>query len=336
MPFRIKVSLAIVALLVASVVVVPLVVPISPPPDTLPLPGAVALAARADGELVEAAGVELYTLTTPFAGQGDAPVTFVLLHGYASNAFSFDAATPGLSRLGDVVAFDRPGFGLASRPDPADFPPGENPYGEDAQVAQLAALLGGLPDRPRVLVGVNSGGVLALELALRRPELVDGLVLVGAPAYLLSQGQGAPRWLLKTPQLRRIGPVLMRQVAGPPGTQMYEGSWFDPSAITDEQRAARGVATTVDGWDEALWQVSLAGPPAGLAGRLAEVAAPALVVAGAAAGSVPLSEAERLATELPNATLVQLVECGDLPQEECPQQLVDLVAAWLPGGVTAR
>lgn len=333
MPFRIKVSLAIILLLVVSVVVVPLVVPISPPPDTVPLPAAVARAARPNGRLVRAEGVDLYTLDTPYAGAGEAPLTFVLLHGYASNAFSFDAVTAGLAQLGTVMAFDRPGFGLAGRPLPADFAPGTNPYSQDAQVAQTVALLERLPPgRVVVVVGVNSGGVLALELASRHPELVSGLVLVGTPAYLLGQGRGAPGWLLATPQMRRIGPALMRQVAGPPGTQMYEGAWFDPTAITPAQRAARAVGTTVDGWDEALWQVSRVGAPASLVGRVAEVTTPTLVLAGAAPGSVPLAESERLAAELPHATLVQLQECGDLPQEECPQQFVDVTTAWLRSG----
>lgn len=337
MPFRIKVSLAIIALLVATVVFVPLIVPISPPQGTVPLAEAVAKVARSDAELVAADGVELYVVRTPYSGEGDAPLTFLLLHGYASNAFSFDAIRHGLAAYGDVVAFDRPGFGLASRPAPADFQGAENPYSQDAQVAQTLALATRLGLHDLVLVGENSGGVLALELAVRHPELLSGLVLIGTPAYLLSQGGGAPKWVLATPQLQRIGPVLMRQLAGQPGEQMYTGTWYEPAGMTDAQRAARMLGTTVDGWDQALWQVTLAGTPASLEGRVAQVSAPTLVLAGAAAGSVPLTEAERLVQELPHATLQQLAACGDLPQEECPEQFLDATAAWLKSsGLSTR
>lgn len=338
MPFRIKVSLAIIALLVLLVVFLPLVVRIPPPANTLSLEAAVAAVDRPDGRLLDVDGVQLYTTFTPYSGTGEAPLAFVLLHGYASNAFSFDAIREGLAAFGDVVAFDRPGFGLSSRPQPDDFRGSENPYGPEAQVRQTVDLIDRLGLERVVLVGDNSGGVLALEVALQHPELVAGLVLVATPAYLLSEGGGAPKWLLATPQLRRIGPVLMRQVAGPPGEQMYTGAWFDATKATDAQREARMIGTTVAGWDQGLWQVTLAGHPASLEGRVQQVSVPALVVAGAAAGSVPLSESERLAEELPDPTLVKLEACGDLPQEECPGQLLGLVADWLTGagGLIAR
>jgi len=331
MPFRIKVSLAIIALLVLLVVVLPLVVRIPPPANTVSLEAAVAAVDRPDGQLMSLDGVQLYTIVTPYSGPGEAPLAFVLLHGYASNAFSFDAIREGLAAFGDVVAFDRPGFGLASRPEPADFRERESPYAPAAQVKQTVDLIDHLGLKRVVLVGDNSGGVLALEVALQHPELVAGLVLVATPAYLLSEGGGAPRWLLATPQMRRVGPVLMRQVAGPPGEQMYTGAWFDATKATGDQREARMIGTTVAGWDQGLWQVTLAGPPASLEGRVQQVSAPALVVAGAASGSVPLSESERLASELQNPTLVKLEACGDLPQEECPGQLLGLVDDWLTG-----
>ncbi len=338
MPFRIKVSLAIIALLVFLTVFVPLIVRISPPANTLSLEAAVAAADRPDGRLVSIDGVQLYTITTKYSGHGEAPFAFVLLHGYASNAFSFDALREGLSTHGDVVAFDRPGFGLTSRPTPADFRGGVNPYSAAAQVKETVDLMKALGLERVVLVGDNSGGVLALEVALQHPELVAGLVLVATPAYLLSKGGGAPKWLLATPQMRRIGPALMRQVSGQPGEQMYTGSWFDDTKITDGQRAARMIGTTVEGWDQGLWQVTLAGAPASLEGRVQQVSAPALVVAGAAAGSVPLTESERLASELQSATLEELDACGDLPQEECPDELLRLVDDWLEGagGPAAR
>lgn len=329
MPFRIKVSLAIIALLVAGVVFVPLLVPITPPADTAPLTEAIAATHRADGELLNVGGTEVYAITAGYDGPDDAPVTFVLLHGYASNAFSFDPAVPLLAEHGDVIAFDRPGFGLAARPDARSLPAEANPYSQAAQVRQAVELIEGLNARQVVLVGVDSGGILALEVALARPSLVAGLVLVAPPVYQVGKGRSAPRWLLRTPQLRRIGPVLLRQMAGQPGQQLYEGTWFDPSRITPEQRAARQVSTSVDGWDVALWQVTLAGGMPKLDGSLGNVTVPTLVVAGSARGSLPLTDAERLANDVRAGTLVQLDSCGDLPQEECPVEFVAAIADWL-------
>lgn len=329
MPFRIKVSLIIVALLVALVVLVPLVVPIQPPAGTRPLADAVAQAGRADGGLVAADGVGLYTVRRAYSGPGAAPLSFVLLHSYGSNAFSFDLVLDDLAEYGEVVVYDRPGFGLSERPAAADFAGGVDPYSDTAQVSQAVALLERLGLTNVVLVGDNAGGVLALEVAIARPDLVAGLVLIGTPAYLLQRGGGAPGWVLHTPQLARLGPVFMRQLAGQPGDQLYAGAWFDSTRITEAQRSARSVGTSVDGWDAALWQVTLAGAPRSVDGRLGAVTAPALVLAGAASGSVPASESERLAAELPDALLERLEGCGDLPQEECPGQFVERVGRWL-------
>jgi pimeloyl-ACP methyl ester carboxylesterase len=44
---------------------------------------------------------------------------------------------------------------------------------------------------------------------------------------------------------------------------------------------------------------------------------------------VPPVDSERLANTLPNAEYAVLANCGHVPQEECPTQFADAVAAWL-------
>jgi pimeloyl-ACP methyl ester carboxylesterase len=68
-----------------------------------------------------------------------------------------------------VLAYDRAGIGSS---DPM------SPLTLDAEVGDLGAVVQAAGDRPAVLVGHSWGGLLALLLALRRPELVAGLVLV--------------------------------------------------------------------------------------------------------------------------------------------------------------
>ena len=85
------------------------------------------------------------------------------------------------------VAFDRPAFGLTSRPrchewDPRDWP-GGSPYGPEAQAYLTIALLDHLELHRVVLVGNSMGGALAALTALRYPERVEALVLEDAAMF---------------------------------------------------------------------------------------------------------------------------------------------------------
>jgi len=82
-------------------------------------------------------------------------------------------ALPELSRRARVIAPDMVGFGFTDRP------AGQR-YGMDEWVAQAVGLLDAL-DIARVdLVGNSFGGALSLALAIRHPQRVRRLVLMGS------------------------------------------------------------------------------------------------------------------------------------------------------------
>ena len=325
MPFRIKVSLAIVALLVALAVVVPLVLPIAPLEGTRP----VSELAGPDARFVDAAGVRLHVATAgpPADPAAEDATAFVLLHGFGSGTFTWRAVQGGLAALGPVVAYDRPGFGLTPRPLPGSWPRGANPYTLGAQVDQTVAVMDALGLDRAVLVGHSSGAVVALATALAHPERVSGLVLVDAAYYRQGGPPGWARWLLRTPQADRLGPVIMRQFAGTTGTTFLENSWADPSRIDDATRAAYREPLQADDWDRGLWEVSKAARPAHL--DLGRIAVPTLVVTGADDAIVPPADDRRLAADMGGAPLRSLPDCGHVPQEECPQAFLDAVAGWV-------
>ncbi len=70
--------------------------------------------------------------------------------------------------LPGATAYEMRGFGNTPLP----------PAGEFSHAEDLEAALGG---GPAALVGSSFGGLVCLELAARRPELVTDLVLLGAP-----------------------------------------------------------------------------------------------------------------------------------------------------------
>ena len=111
-----------------------------------------------------------------FGGAGP-PV--LLRHGLAGLADEWAQTASWLTARCRVVALDARGHGRSER-FPADV-------SRDAVVADAAFMVEQLGLQPVVLVGQSVGGLTALSLAARRPELVRGLVLVDA---IPSGGEG--------------------------------------------------------------------------------------------------------------------------------------------------
>ena len=116
--------------------------------------------------IVERDGVALNAVAE---GEGS-PV--VLLHGHTLDLRVWDGIAPALARAGfRAVRYDQRGHGRSSSP-PAGYRWGDH-------AADLAAVVERLASPAAHLVGLSKGAGIALECALRRPELVRSLVLVG-------------------------------------------------------------------------------------------------------------------------------------------------------------
>jgi pimeloyl-ACP methyl ester carboxylesterase len=122
------------------------------------------------GRYVEVAGHPTWVME---AGQPAGSETVLLLHGGLSNSeFLLEPLQPGLEGAFRLVAFDRRGHGrTADTPEPFHY--------EDMATETIAVLEDTVGGRAH-LVGWSDGGIIALLVALRRPELVDRLVLIGA------------------------------------------------------------------------------------------------------------------------------------------------------------
>jgi pimeloyl-ACP methyl ester carboxylesterase len=99
--------------------------------------------------------------------------TVVLLHGGLSNSDAMlDLIGLDLGAHYRLVAFDRRGHGYTADSDAAFH------YDEMATetIGVLERVIGG----PAHLVGWSDGGIVSMLVALRRPDLVDRMVLIGA------------------------------------------------------------------------------------------------------------------------------------------------------------
>ena len=106
-------------------------------------------------------------------GQGD-PI--YLLHGWALNSRIWDAVLPELMQHGKVIAIDLPGHGKSDLP-------ANGHYDLDTITDEVKHIL----ETNAIVVGWSLGGLAALNLACRYPQLINKLVLVcGSPQFVRS------------------------------------------------------------------------------------------------------------------------------------------------------
>ncbi|MCS7247883.1 MAG: alpha/beta hydrolase [Anaerolineales bacterium] len=311
-----RILLLFLGLLLVVFLVGPFLVPIPPLEGTQP-PEALA---DPDSLFISVNGLKVHVKV-----QGEGEPVFILLHGFGASVYSWNAVMPGLAKYGRVIAFDRPAFGLTERPLSWE---GRNPYSPEAQVELVIGLMDHFGAEKAILIGNSAGGTIAMQTALAHPERVAALILVDAAVYT---GGGAPAWLrplLATPQMRRLGPLLVRQIQTQ-GLELLRAAWHDPSRIPPETIALYQKPLKVENWDKALWELTLASRQSDLPTRLSEFQMPCLVITGDDDRIVPTAESVRLAQELPNARLAVIENAGHVPHEEKPQEFLQAVEEFL-------
>ena len=157
---------------------------------------------------------------------GGAPL--VLIHGFGADRLGWSVLARALSASREVIAFDLPGHGAALEWDKA-------PNAVDCAKAVLASLEAMAIPRA-TLVGHSLGGAVASLAALRRPDLVERLILL-APG-----GFGAE---MNVPLLRRYAAIATTGDAEDVLAQFFGPASEIPPHLpqqTAEKRRAPGVA----------------------------------------------------------------------------------------------
>jgi len=242
-----------------------------------------------------AQGIDIYYEKTDFVCQEDndcsnPPVIF-LLHGFGANTFSYREVIEPLSQLGDVIAYDRPGFGLSESV---------------------------------ILVGHSAGGTLAAQYVVDNKDAIQGLILI-SPA-ILSTG-GSPSWLnwiFSIPQLDHLGPLLVSSIASS-GMDLLNESWYNKDLITEEVKAGYREPLSVIGWEEGFWEFNRAPRAFDVKDRLDEITVPTLLITGDTDTVVATTDTEALANMIKDSVLFVIPQSGHLAQEETPEDTMKAI-----------
>ncbi len=246
------------------------------------------------------------------AGRGE---PLLLLHAGIVDRRMWDDVLPTFAARFRVVRFDLRGYGETPLPD------GPFVYGADA--AELLRLLG--IERAHV-VGVSMGGHVALDLALARPELVDGLVVVATgiggwefgPA--MKAGWADEEAAIERGDLDEAAWINVRMWLDGPSRGPDE---VDPALrrrVFEMQRRALDYENPAA---EGGWLV----PERHL--KLGQIASPTLVAVGELDQPDFVRIARHVAEAIPGSRLQVLPGVAHLPPMEAPQDFASLVVEFL-------
>lgn len=278
---------------------------------------------------------------------GGAAMTVVLVHGLALDRRTWHFQRRSLAELLDpavrLVIYDLRSHGRSERASRESCTIEQLGHDLDAVIRTLA------PDGPLVLVGHSMGGMTIMALAEQNPELfserVMGVALVSTSAGEVA-GNGLQATLLSRHNpftrgvgfLARIQPGLVKVVRVTARDLIW---WITRSMAYGDRKVAPWLVDLVDTMistnavDALTDFVDTVGSHNRVAALPALATCEVLVAAGDADRLIPFAHAERIAAELPGATLVRLTGAGHLPMLEQPEA-VDRALAELLGHSARR
>lgn len=126
-------------------------------------------------------GIQLaYRDSLEEAGAGAGRPTLLFLHGAGGSLEQFAAQHDRFAGGYRTVSVSMRGHGASGAPDPAT----KEAYSLKAMGEDLALFIEGLNLAPAHVVGNSAGGVMGLELAAKRPELLASLCVFGTVARM--------------------------------------------------------------------------------------------------------------------------------------------------------
>jgi 3-oxoadipate enol-lactonase len=194
---------------------------------------------------------------------------------------------------------------------------GQTPLPESGSFSHTDDLEAAL-DGPTVLVGASFGGLVCLDLASRRPELLEGVVVLDPPLFDHEFSQSTEDYGAEEERLFEAGDV---DAVIELNVDFWIGGASDEvkDAVREMQRRSFALkdASEVEGEM----------PPDSI--DLSRIEMPALVVTGERDNEDFQAIARRLAAELPNATPATVPGAYHLPALERPEETARLVMEFL-------
>lgn len=260
-------------------------------------------------------------VTTRVVESGDGENVLVCLHGAGSRADRFVPVMPGLVAEGfRVLAIDFPGHGLAEKRDDID-------YTGQGFAEVIAGVLDALGLSKVTFLGTSLGGHVAAAIAVQRPDLVAGLVLIGSVGVSdFPQEFHTPPEVLSDGSVEGVRRKLTFLVSDP---DMVTEAWVREESMINSSTGAKQALMKVSEWLDK--DCNAFRQDVELAKMLPEL--PVLLVWGADDKWTPPSMGVEAQQNLPGTALELMPGCGHAPYFENPDLFVELIRKHGVGGL---
>ena len=232
----------------------------------------------------------------------------VLVHGFTQTRNCWGPVALDLQRDHTVIRVDAPGHGRS-----ADVMAGLRGGG------RMIADQGG----EAVYLGYSMGGRYLIHLALANPELVTGLVLIGATAGIDDPAERAARADADRETGRRI-----REMGTPEFVRWWVANPMFEGIPAEHQFLAERMENTVEGLESSVVQAGT-GSQDPTWDRLHRLEMPVLVMAGARDQKYAALGERMVAAIGDNATLALVPDAGHAAHLERTDDFLRLLRAWL-------
>jgi len=254
----------------------------------------------------------LFANGTVNAAQFGSGQPLFLLHSLLSDRASFDAIVPRLSQSFRVIVPELPGFGKSQAVN-----------GGLAEVADrmAEAVTDAAGGDEAIVLGNGYGGFVALQMAIRHPNIAAKLILADCGAAFSANGREAFRNMAAASQakgLTAITDVAMRRLFAPE----FQADHLD--LMRDRREAF--LKTDPEVFRAACYTLA----ELDLRPGLARVEVPVLVLVGEHDEATPPPMSHELAAGLPHARLKIIAGCAHVPQLQSPEMFLDAIGNFLP------
>lgn len=186
--------------------------------------------ARIRYRTVNSADAEIFYRETIPSPEADSKPPILLLHGFASSSHQYAGLMRSLGNAFHTIAPDYPGFGQSRDL----LPPGGFEYSFENLSRTIEAFIDALGLKRLVLYAFDFGAPVGFRIAVRRPDLIAGIIIQNANAYEVGLSDAA-RHLVS---IKRHDEAGVRELEG---LLTFEGTKFqyltgvsDPEAISPD------------------------------------------------------------------------------------------------------
>jgi len=226
----------------------------------------------------------------------------------------WDSLATVLSAENDVVTYDHRGHGGSDAP--------ATLYTMQELTEDAARLVRELDCGPVVWVGLSMGGMVGQEMAIRHPELISALVVANSTSAYPDEARAV--WQQRIQTVREQG---IEVIADAVMERYFHADFRAGNAATVASFRRRLVTTDAEGYAGCCNAVGTVDTT----GRLPQITAPALVIAGALDQGAPVSMSETIVAQIPGAKLVVLEDASHIAVTEQPQTFEQAVTQFLSG-----